>query len=141
MRAHEDDRDQATGNPSSSEAGPDQAAAPGTGWVAPTAFNYEAVGQGGGDASTWAAAAGQYAWSGDYGEVGPEDPELEKQLFGDEHRMREGEHRSALDLEVHVEGPSKVDPVNKVPPFSSLPCYVCTNMLPVRGCWSPPSSA
>lgn len=32
----------------------------------------------------------QYEWSDEYGDVGPEHPELEKQLFGDEFHVKTG---------------------------------------------------
>lgn len=43
-----------------------------------------------GEAPTWASKAEKYEWSDEYGEVGPEHPELEKQLFGDEFLVRTG---------------------------------------------------
>lgn len=33
----------------------------------------------------WASSAAVYVWDDEYGDVGPEFPELEKQLFGGDH--------------------------------------------------------
>lgn len=43
-----------------------------------------------GEAPTWASSAEKYEWSDEYGDIGPEHPELEKQLFGDEFLVRTG---------------------------------------------------
>lgn len=39
---------------------------------------------------SWAANAIKYEWSDEYGDVGPEHKELERMLFGDEHKMERG---------------------------------------------------
>ena len=57
---------------------------------------------------------GTTVWKEEYGDVGPEVPELEKQLFEDEHIMRIGQHKEALEIEVAVEGPEKVHPIRQV---------------------------
>ena len=46
------------------------------------------------DAPTWAANAAKYEWTEDYGDVGPAHDELEKMLFGDEHKMEQGSELS-----------------------------------------------
>ena len=56
------------------------------GWVPRQPFDYSD------EASTWAADAQRYEWKDEYGDVGPEDPELEKMLFRDEQKMEVGEH-------------------------------------------------
>ena len=38
----------------------------------------------------WASNAAIYEWDEDFGDVGPEHPELEKQLFGSENHVRVG---------------------------------------------------
>ena len=47
-----------------------------------------------GDASSWAANAAKYEWNDDFGDVGPEDKDLEAILFGDEHKMEQGKEFS-----------------------------------------------
>lgn len=47
-----------------------------------------------GDNSNWAAGAAKYEWNDDYGEVGPEHVELKHMLFGDEHKVEQGEEFS-----------------------------------------------
>ena len=66
------------------------------GWVTPTQFNYtdynastkeerEAAGE-----PKWAANAAKYEWSEEFGDVGPADEELERELFGSENQMKQG---------------------------------------------------
>ena len=71
------------------------------GWVPKANYNYalyNAADRGSRQAAdeaanvpAWAANAKKYEWSDEYGDVGPAHPELEKQLFGDEHLMRSGD--------------------------------------------------
>lgn len=72
------------------------------GWVEKQAYDYETYNKsskelfdeglapGGLGAQDWASNAAKYEWDEDYGDVGPAFPDLEKQLFGGEHRMRTG---------------------------------------------------
>lgn len=73
------------------------------GWVVPKPFIYDAgpkiatsrVASDGSAAekaheSQWAHEAKKYEWKEEYGDVGPKIPELEKELFGNEHITRRG---------------------------------------------------
>lgn len=68
------------------------------GWVKPSDFNYaqyNADGKGADDAAAvsgaeWAHSAAKYEWKEEYGELGPEIPELEEQLFRSEFLNRKG---------------------------------------------------
>ena len=51
------------------------------GWVLPTAYDYTAYGKG--DNNEWDSNAHVYEWDGENGDIGPEHPALEAQLFGD----------------------------------------------------------
>lgn len=76
------------------------------GWVAPQAYNYEAATAKHGDepasssgeqvddsdAPCWAHEAAKYEWQDDFGDVGPEVPELEAQLFKGDTRTKIGQH-------------------------------------------------
>jgi hypothetical protein len=84
------------------------------GWTEATAFDYDEFQRTGGHDADYHGAAKVYEWSGDYGDVGPQVPELENILFGGEFQMRKGEHVEVLEVEVTLEGPSKVQPVAKV---------------------------
>ena len=64
-------------------AGPRDKAAPASDFVQPE-----------GEASSWAANAAKYEWKDDYGDVGPADDDLQKMLFGDEHKMEQGDNFS-----------------------------------------------
>lgn len=64
------------------------------GWVKPQAYDYEAaVARGPSDSSggaTWAHSFARYEWKEEFGDVGPEIPELEQDLFGNEYISRRG---------------------------------------------------
>lgn len=73
------------------------------GWAAPQAYNYAAASAKHGEqvetSSTaqvnqvsWAHEAERYEWQEDYGDVGPEVPELEAQLFKGDLRTKIGQH-------------------------------------------------
>ena len=47
-----------------------------------------------GNPPTWAANAAKYEWDDEYGDVGPEHDELKQMLFGDEHKMEQGQEIS-----------------------------------------------
>ena len=75
-----------------------------TGWVVKKAYDYESylvtdedgvganskVNRDGIVDGQWASAAAKYEWDEDYGDVGPENPELEAQLFDDDTLSRVG---------------------------------------------------
>jgi len=79
------------------------------GWVAKTNYDYETYNKstkelaevqtsaaegsgavGGLGRAEWACNAAVYEWNDEYGDVGPEYPELEEQLFRSENRVRTG---------------------------------------------------
>ena len=84
------------------------------GWTETVAFDYDAFQRSGGNDGNWLGQAAVYEWSGDYGDVAPSVPELEKVLFGTEHKVTEGSNMKNLDLTVSLEGPSKVTPIQRV---------------------------
>lgn len=88
---------QATGPPKDQEAFD---AARAKGWVEPAAYDYGdsqkvATSQAeAGEKSSepqWAHEAAKYEWKDEYGEVGPQIPELEQQLFHDQYINRKGQ--------------------------------------------------
>lgn len=71
------------------------------GWVEKQAYDYATFNKSSKDQQAdleamgvatggWASNAEIYNWDDDYGDVGPAMPELEKMLFGGEHRMQAG---------------------------------------------------
>lgn len=62
----------------------------------------------------WLHNAAKYEWDDTYGEIGPEVPELEEQLFRGEHIVSRGNDIQALEFEVKLEGPTPVRPIRKV---------------------------
>lgn len=75
------------------------------GWVAPEEYDYSKYTQAGPDHGAaeagepgnvleeevqWASNAAKYEWSDEYGDVGPENPELEKMLFQSDLIIRAG---------------------------------------------------
>lgn len=67
------------------------------GWTAPVAFEYQQYADTG--FTGWAGNATRYEWSDEYGDVGPRNEELEKQLFQTEYISRAG---LRLDRYVHT---------------------------------------
>ena len=66
------------------------------------------------DVPQWSSQGRKYEWKGDYGEVGPEDPELEKILF-DDYRPTKGEDYNNLgNIPVKVDATKLPEPILKV---------------------------
>ncbi|KAL8688405.1 MAG: hypothetical protein Q9218_005673 [Villophora microphyllina] len=64
------------------------------------------------EAPSWAANAARYEWSDEYGDVGPEDKELEKMLFHAEEKMEVGDHLQKLtNINVVVESENHIQPI------------------------------
>ncbi|KAK5163367.1 uncharacterized protein LTR77_010740 [Saxophila tyrrhenica] len=83
------------------------------GWAKAVAFDYaEFQRTGGEDRGKYMGEAQIYPFKEEFGEVGPEVPELEAVLFGGEFQMRKGEHTEVLNIDVTVEGPEKILPFN-----------------------------
>ncbi len=91
----------------------DLAKARAAGWTETVAFDYDEFQRQGGD--DWLGNAKVYEWNEEYGDVAPGHPELERQLYGLEHRVTAGNHRGVLDdIEVVLEGPTRVAPIQQV---------------------------
>ena len=58
------------------------------GWAEPTPFSYDSYQNK--EFTDWAGMAARYEWSDEYGDVGPRNEELEKQLFNLEFMNRAG---------------------------------------------------
>ena len=84
------------------------------GWTETTAFDYSEFQRTGGNDADYHGASKVYEWKDEFGDVGPEVPELERILFGGEFQMRKGEHTEHLDLEVNLEGPVQIPHIRKV---------------------------
>lgn len=96
------------------------------GFVPPVAYDYDAYNantreareslavEGGYIEPAWAATAVRYEWDDDFGDVGPEVPELEQELFLHENVMRKGNAFQVLEYKIHQEGPVQISPVRKV---------------------------
>ena len=66
------------------------------------------------ESAQFAANAQRYEWSDEYGDVGPEDKELEKMLFGADDKMEVGEHLQKLTgISVTVESENTIKPIIK----------------------------
>ncbi|RAH42379.1 DEAD/DEAH box helicase [Aspergillus brunneoviolaceus CBS 621.78] len=94
------------------------------GWVAPESYDYDkytatpapaeqpAGDAGDGQLPEWAANAAKYEWKDEYGDVGPEIPELEEQLFRNEFINRAGLKIGNLQkIEVVAESRERPNPV------------------------------
>ncbi|KAK4165751.1 putative ATP-dependent RNA helicase [Cladorrhinum sp. PSN259] len=81
------------------------------GWAKPEAYKYDELAN---DADhDWEGNARVYEFEGEIGDVGPEFPDLELQLFGDSTiRKSEGiDFSNITSLELYQEGPVRVDPI------------------------------
>jgi ATP-dependent RNA helicase DDX3X len=91
------------------------------GWVGTVPVNYNLQQSSREDElAAYAASSAVYEWDDEYGDVGPEVPQLEEQLFNNGFRLRQGKFMANLQLEVTVEGPDKIHPVRSVSSHSSL---------------------
>ncbi|KAK3951954.1 P-loop containing nucleoside triphosphate hydrolase protein [Pseudoneurospora amorphoporcata] len=81
------------------------------GWVEATPYHYDEFAN---REAEWDGQAPIYEWDGEEGDIGPEFPELEVQLFGPvEERGRRGIDFSAIaELELVQEGPTRVEPID-----------------------------
>lgn len=85
------------------------------GWTETTAFNYDDFQRQGGHDADWHGAGKVYEWKDEYGDVGPEVPELEIVLFGGEFLMRQGDHMDSFkNIKAEVHGPESVEHINMV---------------------------
>lgn len=94
------------------------------GFVAPMKYDYSVYGvktaEDGEDEPVsrpvynWAASAVKYEFSEELGDVAPRIPELEAQLFRNEHLVRMGKNMKNLQFRVTVEGPVQISPVADV---------------------------
>lgn len=100
------------------------------GWGSKVPIDYDILKQAGGDYAQWHAVSGVYEWKEEFGEVGPEVPQLEVQLYGGEHRMRQGTHIANLQFEVNVDGPNQYKPARSVSePLISKHWLLSANLL------------
>ena len=68
------------------------------GWAEPPKYDYEMLQRASkpteenvdANVPEWAANAIKYEWKEDYGDLGPEHPQLEEILFRDAHKMKRG---------------------------------------------------
>lgn len=111
------------------------------GWTERSAVDYATVTDQAADSGDWFGTAKVYEWKGEYGDVGPQVPELEKILFGGDFRVRQGEHLNNLEFEVAVEGPVKIAPVRKVCPRWISVTVDIIDVPSVRRCRLAPYSA
>ncbi len=62
----------------------------------------------------WLHNAAKYEWCDEFGEVGPQNLNLEAQLYHHEFQMRSGEGMEALEYEVELSGAERIRPVRNV---------------------------
>lgn len=102
------------------------------GWVEPEAYNYSAYNANPEDLMEapiiddkpephWYSQGAVYEWDDEYGEVGPENPELEKGLFFSELRNKKGDKLQVYEaikifMEAEEGGGGRVSPVTRVSP-------------------------
>ena len=107
------------------------------GWTETTAFDYDQFTRTGGNDGDWHGAGKKYEWNEEYGDVAPAIPELEHILFGGEFLMGRGDHFENLEMEVNIEGPLQLAPVQTVSHITvSSTTGAMLKSLSVRRCWS-----
>jgi ATP-dependent RNA helicase DDX3X len=75
-------------------------------------------------ALSWFSNAKVYEWKDDYGEVGPADAELEKELFQSQYHPEQGNQMSNLTyFTVEVEGAAEIEPIRQVSRFPDFHSY------------------
>lgn len=91
------------------------------GWQRPIPFEYEATRSNAGPGeqhgnAEWLSDAVVYEWMDEYGEVGPRDEALEKQLYENPDIQRRGGEAGMKNLSFKV----RIDGLDKVLPFRSV---------------------
>ncbi|KAJ4298547.1 hypothetical protein N0V88_003577 [Collariella sp. IMI 366227] len=81
------------------------------GWSKGTPYDYAAYGSG--SAVLWDGNAATYEWDGEQGDIGPEFPALEFELFGPPgQRAKQGLDFSKIaEIALFQEGPARVEPI------------------------------
>lgn len=72
-----------------------------------------------GEVPMWFGEAAVYEWNDEYGDIGPEVPELEWELFRNDYRMQPGNKIDAYQYKVTVEAPEPIHHVKRV----GIPIY------------------
>jgi ATP-dependent RNA helicase DDX3X len=72
------------------------------------------------DEAPWLSDAAVYEWDDEFGDVAPRVPKLEKELYESEDTMRVGDRITALQFEVSLQGPVKVQAVRNVSPLPAI---------------------
>lgn len=80
------------------------------GWTDTSKVDYSAIAE---PEPEWASNAAVYEWTGEEGDIGPVNEDLEEILFN-KHQQRAGNAFNALNLNVTQEGPIQVKPVANV---------------------------
>lgn len=81
----------------------------------------------------WNSASGKYEWSDEYGNVGPEIPELEAQLFDRQYAPSVGDELTALtEISVIQEGPQRVAFIRRVSLHLFRIAFVLTSTFSLR---------
>jgi ATP-dependent RNA helicase DDX3X len=96
------------------------------GWTNPIPFVYDSVTGGSAapdetrDEVPWLSNAAIYEWDDEFGDVAPRVPKLEKELYESEGIMRVGKSIQALQFEVFIMGPAKIQAVRNVSPLPAM---------------------
>jgi ATP-dependent RNA helicase DDX3X len=125
--------DKADQTPGNKELAENLAALKEKGWNNPIPFNYESVAgasvkpEDAAEEPAWLGGAAIYEWDDDFGDIGPENPVLEEELFRGEHLMKAGHQIKALQFDVKIEGKEQVPPVREV--SATIVWGVCSKIL------------
>ncbi|KAH0272045.1 DEAD/DEAH box RNA helicase, partial [Aureobasidium melanogenum] len=82
------------------------------GWMENEKLDYDAFNAPTSEATpTWAGAAAVYEWTGEEGDIGPPDAELEEQLFGGEHNRAGTSLDHIMNFKAIIDGPKQYKPI------------------------------
>lgn len=85
------------------------------GWMENEKLNYDAFNAPTSESKpTWAGMAAVYEWTGEEGDIGPPDTELEEQLFGGEHNRAGTSLDHIMNFKAIVDGPKQYKPIDSV---------------------------
>lgn len=88
------------------------------GWMENEKLNYDAFNAPTSETTpAWAGAAAVYEWTGEEGDIGPPDAELEGQLFGGEHNRAGTSLDHILNFKAIIDGPKQYKPIDSVGSF------------------------
>ncbi|KAK4145337.1 P-loop containing nucleoside triphosphate hydrolase protein [Dichotomopilus funicola] len=83
-------------------------------WANPVPYDYTAYAKNDSGGHKWDSNVKVYEWNGEEGDIGPEFPDLEIELFGQPDKRQDGrgiDFKGISEIELTQEGPTRVQPI------------------------------